>query len=99
MKVARQFIAWKSDHGAPSRRVRYDVTTWRLHRPDHADRRAGIAQNVWAPTNHTVPYGTGRFFGLFQAINCQATITTSLPDIPLLLPRLFIPLRDALVNR
>src|ERR1700751_6204809 len=31
MKVAWQFIAWKSDHGAPSRRVRYDVTTWRLH--------------------------------------------------------------------
>jgi hypothetical protein len=46
-----------------------------------------------------VPYGTGRIFGLFQAINCLATITPSLRDIPLLLALPFIPLRDALVDR
>jgi len=45
------------------------------------------------------PTGTGRIFGLCQAVNCLATITPSLRDIPLLLALPFIPLRDALVDR
>jgi hypothetical protein len=86
MTVARQFIAWKLDHGAPSRRVRYDdnplermPTELRLPSRVSSGGYEGD-ENALGPINHTVPYGTGRNFDVFQAINCLAIIMESLRD-------------------
>jgi hypothetical protein len=55
MKVARQFIAWKSAQPGPSRRARSDrwdgELTW-----------SGAVNDI-VPADHTVPYGTDLCLG------------------------------------
>jgi hypothetical protein len=72
MKVARQFIAWNALKKGPSRRVRYELVDWRVHRSS--------SQNV--PSDSIIPFpnGTVRFSLHSQAVNCQATIISSLRD-------------------
>jgi hypothetical protein len=72
MKVARQFIAWNRGKNDPSRmgRCDRDVEFAKGHGVERHD----------CDVNHTVPYGTGPLCGVFQAINCLATIIPSLRD-------------------
>jgi hypothetical protein len=85
MMVARQFIAWIVWRKDPSRRDgmrdgRPGLTTLRrsLEKPEslmHKRRTPRYQGNA-----HTVPTGRCPSWGLFQAINCLATIIQSLRD-------------------
>jgi len=64
--VARQFIAW-NPFNSRIRPVGHGLILipGLISRPD---------RSTPVGPNHTVPYGTGLSFGMFQAINCLATI-------------------------
>src|SRR5258708_31182724 len=73
MKVARQFIAWNTAKNDPNGRGRC------VRDVDVEEGQGG--KPLDCELNHTVPYGTGRLCGVFQAINCLATIIRSLRDV------------------
>jgi hypothetical protein len=72
MMVARQFIAWSVAHNEPVRRERYDSVDRTFF--DHGRRICGVAQ-----LTPSLRDGSS-FLGVFQAINCLATIIQSLRD-------------------
>ncbi len=65
MNVARQFIAWYP-HENGNRPVGYGVIG--------SERRAVSGRLINRGRDQTVPYGTDSQLGVFQAINCLATI-------------------------
>jgi hypothetical protein len=65
MIVARQFIPGTRSIKNPSRRARPDPYPQLIKRPN---------RGTPIGPDHTVPYGTDPFLGIFQAINCLATI-------------------------
>jgi hypothetical protein len=66
MIVASQFIAWNPFNRESVRRAaRSDPNPGLINRPN---------RGTPIGPNHPVPYGTGSFFDMFQAINCLATI-------------------------
>jgi hypothetical protein len=66
MKVARQFIAWNAFRKDPSRRVRFELVYWRVHRSK--------SQSV--PSDPIIPFpnGTVSIYLHFQAVNCLAIL-------------------------
>jgi hypothetical protein len=72
MIVARQFIAWYS-----CKKGNRPVGRGMIG----SDRRATTGtSNQTVGKDQTVPYGTELFLDAFQAINCLATIISSLRD-------------------
>jgi len=92
MKVARQFIAWKG-LTKKARPVGYGLR-W-FTRTLTAEGGSGTRR-----PNHTVPYGTVHFLDAFLAVNCQATIISSLRDKSLseTCPHKSIPLQARVIK-